>query len=114
MTVEILRRRMDDDVRAVLDRPEVDGARERRIDDESDPLFLREVTHRPEIEHATGRIHRRLDEDRARLLAHLAAPNACLGRIEQCDVDAEGRELTLEETLRAAVDPGTREQVVAG
>ena len=38
MSVEILRRRVNDDVGAVLERPEVDRARERRVDDERDAL----------------------------------------------------------------------------
>src|SRR3982751_6782279 len=114
MAIEILRRRVEHDVRAMLDWPEIHGTRESRVHDEGDPFLFREVTHRSEIEHATGRIHGRLEKDRTRLLPHLPPPNASLRGIQQRDIDAERRELLHEESLCTAINPRAREQMVAG
>src|SRR6266550_7560441 len=113
MAIEKFRRRVNDDVRAMLDGAEIHRARKRRVDDERDARFLRELAHRPQIEDATRRIHWRLEEDRARLLAHLPPPDTRLGRVQHRDVDAERRELLHKETLRATVDPRAGEQVIA-
>src|SRR4051812_7376392 len=96
----------------MFDRTEVDGARESRADDERDPFLLGEVTHRSQVQHATGGIHRSLEEDGARLLSHLASPDARLRRIEKGHIDSERRELLDEELLRPAINPGARQQVV--
>ena len=104
VAVEVFRGGVDHDVGAVLDRPEVHRAREGRVHDEREADFLREVGDRPEVEHAAGRVHRRLDEDRARLLAQPLAPRARLERIHQRDVDAVPAELLREQAVRAAVD----------
>src|SRR5215216_5117456 len=69
MTVQILRGGVDDDIRAVLDRSQVDRTGERRINDERDPFLARDVTDRPEVEHATSWICRHLDEYRSRLFS---------------------------------------------
>ena len=71
------------------------------------------MTHRTQVEDTTGRIHRCLEEDRARLLAHLAAPNARLGGVEHRDVDPKRGELLHEEALCAAVDPRARQQMIS-
>jgi hypothetical protein len=113
VAAEVLRRRVHDDVGAVLDRAEVDRAREGRVDDERDPELVRQEADRPQVHDATGGVDRRLEEDGARLLPEAAAPRARLERVDERHADAEGRELLAEQAVRAAVEHVTRQQVVA-
>ena len=114
MAIQELCRRMDHDVRAVLERAKVDWAGKRRIDDERETILLRQVAHGPQIQHAAGWIHRRLEEHRARFLAEPLPPPARLVRIHQRDIDAERRELVREQALRATVNVATGEEMIAG
>src|SRR5687767_3552785 len=114
MTIQVLRTRVDDDVRAVLEWSEVHGAGERRIDDERQTVFLGEMTGAPEVEHAAGGIHRRLDEDRARLFPQAPPPPARLRGIYERDAYSHRLELLGEEAVRSAVDPGASQEVIAG
>ncbi len=112
--VQILGRRVDHEIGPVLERPEIDGRRERGIDDERESFGFAERRDRLEIDHAHQRIRRRLEEDRARRLAHRALPRACLRRIYERDVDAQLPELFAEQPEHAAINPFACEQVIAG
>ena len=89
MAVEELGRRMDDDVRAMFERTEVDWAGERRVHHQREAVLLRQVTHRPQVQHAARRVHGRLEEHGSRLLPDALAPAAGLMRVHQRDTDAE-------------------------
>jgi hypothetical protein len=94
--VEVLRRRVDHHVGAVLDRPEVDRARERRVHDERDSQLVGQEGHRPQVDDAARRVNGRLEEDRPRLLPQSPAPRARLERVDERDTNPEGRELLAE------------------
>ena len=51
MAVEVLRGAADDHVRAVLDRAEIDRARERRVHQQGEPMLARGLRHRFDVEH---------------------------------------------------------------
>ena len=114
MAVQVFRRRMDDDVGAVLERPEIHGRRERRIHDQRESFFLAERGDRLEIDDAHQRIGRCLEKDGARRLAHRALPGARLRGIHERDVDPELAEFFAKQPVHAAIDPFAREQMIAG
>ncbi len=112
--VQVLGGAGDHDVGAVLQGAEVDGAREGRVHQEGQAGFLGDLRHRNQIEQAEQGIGRRLDENGAGGLADRPAPEPGLVGLDVADLDAEARELLVEEAAGPAVDPRARQQVVAG
>ena len=112
--VQILGRAVNHQVRAVLERPVVDGGRERRVHDQRHSLGLAELRDRLDVDHPQQRVGRRFDEDGARVLLERPLPGALLEGRDERHLDPEPAELLREQPVRAAVDPLAREQVIAG
>ena len=66
-----LRGRVDDDVRAVPDRPAEERS-ERVVDDQRDPVGMGHVGDRGDVGHVQARVADRLDVDRLRVVASMA------------------------------------------
>src|SRR6476660_4792032 len=81
MTIQKFRRRVNNRVRAMLDRAEVDWTGERRIHYQSDALRVSEALQRVELEDSTSRIDRRLEENHTRILFQRFPPGARLERV---------------------------------
>ena len=114
VAVQVLGGAGDGDVRAVLERPEIDRAGEGGVHQQRQAELLRHVGHRPQVHHPHERIGGGLDEDGAGGLSHRLAPEPGLVRAHVRDVDAEPAQLLVEELPGAAVDPAAAEQVIAG
>ncbi len=70
VAVQILRRRVHDDVGAELERPLHPRARERVVDDREDPALAREFRDVRDVDEPQRRIRRRFDPDQLRLRTH--------------------------------------------
>ena len=105
MSTQVLGGGLNDDVRAVLERPEIDWGGERRIDDERNAGILRQQRDGPQVEDAARRVDWRLEKDRSRLPAHLLPPRPCLQRVDEGDLDPDAGELLGEQLVGPAVDP---------
>ena len=68
-----LRGGVDDDVDAVLDRPEQGRRQHRVVDDHRQAVAVRQVGDPPVIGHVVLRVARRFQVDRARVLVHESA-----------------------------------------
>src|SRR3989440_6737778 len=106
--------RSDHDVRAVLQRAEVTGRGKGRVHEQPAPPGLAQRGDRLKGEPPQERVGRRLHEDRTRVLLEGPLPGPRLQRADERHVDAEPPEFLREQALHAAVDPLTRQQMVAG
>jgi len=98
----------------VLDRTKVQWAGKRSVHQERQALFLRHIGYRPEIDDPKEWVGGSLDEDGPGRLPNGFAPVSGLLGIDVGDLDPEARQLVVEEMLRAAVDPGAGDQMIAG
>ncbi len=78
VSAQVLRGGVNDDVRAVLERAEIDRGGERRIDDEREAGILRQQRDGPQVEDAARRVDRRLEKDRSGLPPQPLPPRPCL------------------------------------
>ena len=114
MTVEILRRRVHDDVEAELERPLHPRRGERVVRDRGDAAPAGDRRHRFEIHQLQQRIRRRLDPDHARLGRERRLER--LGALERQVGEAQPGALlahALEEAPRAPVEIVERDHVRA-
>ena len=80
VAVQILGRRVHDDVGAELERPLHPRARERVVDDREDAALARELRHLRDIDQPQRRIGRRLDPDHAASCGRTAFASASCSR----------------------------------
>ena len=113
MAADELRRGMDDDVRAVLDRPQQVWCGKGRIDDERDAVPVRGGCGGFNVDQRRVRIADRLDKDSARPVVDGVFKGVFRGRIDKGGGDAVLRERVREQVVRAAVDGFGGDDVVA-
>ena len=109
-----LRSRVDDDVRAILERAQLIRRRERAVDDERDVVLVRDVSDSLDVDEVGIRIANGLDVDDARvLLDSLLEDLDALRRVDERRLDAVVWEGVLKEVVGAAVDRRSRDDVLA-
>ena len=108
---EELRRRVEHEVGAVLERPHQIRRGERRIDQERQAVLVRERRHARDVEHVEARIAERLAEQQPRLGTDRGAPRVESRGSTNVVVDAEARQRVVEQVVRAAVERARRDDV---
>ena len=100
-----LGQRVDDDVGAVLDRPQQDGRRDRVVDDQRYAVPCGDRGQRLDVADIAGRIADALAEDRAGVVVDQAArsPRRPIA-LGEADVDALARQKMGEQRVRRAVE----------
>ena len=113
MAAEILRRRVDDDVGAELERALEEGRGERVVDDEDRARCVRRVRSRADVDHVQHGIRRRLDPDEARALVEVLAEIREVGRGQVVEDVALGLVHLRRHPVHAAVDVRDQNGTVA-
>ena len=108
-----LGRRVEDEVGAVVERPHQVGRRERRVDEQRQPVLVRERRDARDVEHVEPGIAERLAEQQPRLRPDRRAPGVEVARIDERRLDAEARQRVVEQVVRAAVQRARRDDVRA-
>jgi hypothetical protein len=111
---EKLRGRVEHEVGPVLERPHEVGRGERRVDQQRQPVVVRNRGDARNVEHVESRIAERLAEQETRLGANRRAPRVGITRIDERRADSEARKRVIEEVVRAAVQRPRRDDVRAG
>ena len=113
MTGQELGRRVVDQVRAVLERPHQIGRRERRIDQQRQPVIVRQRRDARHVEHVEPGVAERLAEQQPRFGTDRRTPRVDVARIDERRRDAEARQRVVEQIVRAAVQRARRDDVRA-
>ena len=109
-----LRRRMEHEIGAVLERPHQPRRRERRVDEQRQAVLVRERRDARNVEHVEPGIAERLAEQQPRVRAGSRARQASMSRgSTNVVVDAEARQRVVEQVVRAAVQRARRDDVRA-
>ena len=114
MAREELRRRMNDEVGAVLDRPAEIRGRQRVVDDQRDACPMRDFGDALDVDDNAAGVGEVLDEDRLALRGQRLAEILRLGRVDEMAGPAELLERQAELRERAAVEIARRDELVAG
>ena len=109
----ILRRRVQHDVGAPLDRPAEVRRRERVVDEQRHAVLVRDARNRLDVEHVAARVADRLAEESFRVVAHRAAPGSEIVGIHPRDLHAHLAQHVLQLIDGAAVERGRRDDVIA-
>ena len=109
-----LRRRMDDEVGAVVEGPHEPRGGERRIDEKRQSVLVRERGHTRHVEDFEARIAERLAEEQPRLRPDRRAPRVEVARVDERRLDPEARQRVVQQVVRAAVERARRDDVRAG
>ena len=105
MTADELRRRMDDDVRAVLDGTQLIRRRKRRIDDERNAVLVRNGGYRLDVNEVRVRIADGLDVNDLRVFPNCRLEGRRTARwIDKRRLNAEIREGVRKEIVGTAID----------
>ena len=110
--VDVLGDRVDDDVRAELQRALEDGGRERVVDDDHDAVLLGELADRLDVRDAPGRVRGGLEVDHLGVVADGLRDLLDLRRVDGGGLDAVLRD-GLEEAHGAAVQRVAPDHVLA-
>lgn len=110
---EILRQRMDDDIRAMLERAQQVGRRHRVVDDERQAVAVRDLGERGDIGDVAERIADRFREDRLRPCVDQRVERGRLARVGEARRDSVLRQRMREQVVGAAVQRARRYDVVA-
>ncbi|AJY37764.1 hypothetical protein BO07_5022 [Burkholderia mallei] len=113
MPAEILRQRMDDDIRAMLERAQQVGRRHRVVDDERQAVAVRDLGERGDIGDVAERIADRFREDRLRPCVDQRVERGRLARVGEARRDSVLRQRMREQVVGAAVQRARRYDVVA-
>ena len=113
VTADELGQRVDDDVRAVLDRPHQVGRRQRVVDHQRHAGVVRHVGHGLDVERQQVGVADRLGVDRLGLVGDRLA-DRFRRRLAELDLDPHLRQGVLEVVVGAAVEAGGRDDLVAG
>ena len=103
MSGQELRRRVHDEIGAVLEGTHQPRRRERRIDEQRQAVAVRNVGHARDVEHLEPRIAECLGEQKPRLRPDRGRPRLEIARIDERRLDAEARQRVIEQIVRAAV-----------
>ena len=115
MSPKVFRRRVDDDIRPVLQGVQHIRRRDRVVHDERHPGLVRDGRHLLDVEHISLRIGDRLREEGLRVRAHRRPPRlGIVLLLDECHLDAQAREGVLEQVEGSAIERGRRDDVVAG
>ena len=114
VTADPFRRRMHDDVGAVLDRPDQAGRGEGRIDHQRQAGNVGDGGNRRDVEHLEAGIAQRLGEDQPRLGPDRRGEGCRVARIDHRRRDAEARQGMVEQIVAAAIDVARGDDVAAG
>ena len=113
LAVNVLGRRIDDDVGAELERALVERRREHVVDDELGAGRVRDLGHRGDVVDLQGRIGRRLHEEHLGVLRHRLLPLVDVLAVDQREGDAEAREPFLDHPAAGAEQGLRRDHMVA-
>jgi hypothetical protein len=114
VAAEVLRRGVDDDVGAPLQRAEEVRRRDRVVDDERHADLVGDGGDRLDVEDVLLRVGDGLAEERLGVGAGRGAPGLGVVRVlDEADLDAEPGQAVVEEVVRAAVEAGAGHDVVA-
>src|SRR5437588_171214 len=92
MAAKKLRKRMHDDVRTMVDRPQQIGGRQGVIDDQRHSSFAGYSRDRLDVGNATGRVGDRLDEYRLRVRSNGSLETADIVGVSPYHIPAEALE----------------------
>ena len=109
-----LRRRVQHDVRAPVDRPAQVRRRERVVDEQRRAVLVRETRERLDVEHVAARVADRLAEKRLRVRPDRRFPRVEVVRIDPRELHRHLVQQVLELIHRAAVERRRRHDVIAG
>ena len=104
---------MDDNVRAVLDRPAEVRGRQRIVDDQRQAGLVGDLRHGRDVDHDAARIGEILDEDRLAFRRQRLAEIFRLGRIDEVAGPAELLERQAELGERAAIEVARGDELVS-
>src|SRR5581483_1984374 len=113
MAADIFRGRVHHDVRAPLDRPAQVGRGHGVVDDKGNLGLVRDLRERLDVDNVDERVAERLGVEQLGVLADGAAEVFRLIRGHECRVDAELLEIDVQQRVRAAVERGGGDDVVA-
>ena len=113
VSADPLRERVDDDVRAVLDRTQQRGGREGRVHDERQLVAMGDLRVLLDVRDAKRRVADRLDVDEARLLVDRRLHRREVVHVREAHGDALLRKDRVELRERAAVEVVRRDDLVA-
>src|SRR5665213_133130 len=113
VAADVLRRRVHDDVGAVLDRAQQVRRGERVVDDQRNAPRMRDPGNRGDVEDVELRVSERLGEHRLRVRPNRRFERRRIGRIDQRHLDPEPRERVDDRIVRAAVQRGGADDVIA-
>ena len=112
MTADELRRRIDHDVDAVLDRPQQRGGHDRVVAERREPVLVRRVGDRAEVRDVVLRIAEALEVDAPGVLVDEIVDLLWMVRIEEAHFDAHALHGLGEERPGAAIEARRRDEVL--
>ena len=113
VTGEKFRRRVINEVGAVLERPHQVRRRECRVDEQRQAVLVRELRHARDIEHLEPGVAQRFTEQQACIRAQRGAPGVEVARVDERRLDAEPGQREIEQVMRPAVERARRDDVRA-
>ncbi len=114
LAVDVLGRRVDDDVGAVRERPLQERRREDVVDDGQRADLAAELGDGGDVDEVERRVGRRLEEERLGVGAHGLAPGLEVAAVDQGRGDAEARTERLDDVAAGAEHGAGGDDVVAG
>ena len=113
VSADEFRRRMDDDIGAVLDRTDQVGRAEGVVDDDRQSVLMRKLRNRVDIRNIAVRVAESLEVDRLCVRSDRAFDFGEIMRIYKCRADSELCECVGKEIVGSAVDGFLRNDVIA-
>jgi hypothetical protein len=98
-----LGRGVENEIRAVIERPHEVRCGERRVDEKRHAGIVRKSRHARDVDHLETRVAERLAEEQARLGPDRRPPRVEVARVHEGGRDAEARQCEIEEIVRPAV-----------
>src|SRR5699024_8656 len=114
VTAEVLRRRVDDDVGAVLDGAHEVRGRQCVVGEEGNTGGMGDIGDRGDVEDVGAGIRDDLGEEELRIVVDGALPLVEIGHVDAGGLDAELAQGHVDQVLGAAVEAGAGHDVVAG
>jgi hypothetical protein len=113
VTGQELRRGVEDEIGAVLERPHQPRRGERRVDEQRQAVLVREFGDPRHVEDVEAGVAQGLAEQQPCPGAYRCAPRVDVPRIDERRLDAEPRQREIEQVVRAAVQGARRDDVAA-
>ncbi len=111
--VQIFSRAMEREIKPELNGAEIDGTRERVVDDARDAIFFSECEHPLEVADLERGIAHGFDVDQASLGSQQRRPALGIRRVDPAGGDAVARKILRDEGMRSAVKIFLNEQMIA-